>query len=89
MINMANRNIELALPIQHSMLCVDRTSILVGSAGGAVTQSLGIAAREDELHRAEEADVKDLFLIDDQLANTGGHFHRAAFEFDHADGDTV
>lgn len=62
---------------------------LLGSAGGAVTKPLGIAARKNELHRTKKALVEDLFLIGDQLANAIGHFHRAAFEFNHADGDTV
>ena len=62
---------------------------LLRRAGGAVAQALRIAAREDQLHRAEEALVEDLFLVGDELAHAVGHFHRAALQFDHADGDAV
>ena len=56
---------------------------------GAVAQPLGIAARKDELYRAEEALIENLFLVGDELAHAVGHFHGAAFQFDHADGDAV
>ena len=62
---------------------------LLRRAGGAVAQALRIAARQHQLHRAEEALVEDLFLIGNELAHAVGQLHRAAFELDHRDGDPV
>jgi len=58
-------------------------------AGGAVAQSLRVAARQYELHGAEEALVEDLFLIGDKLPYTVSQFHGAAFELHHRDGEAV
>ena len=55
----------------------------------AVAQPLRIAAREDELHRREEVFVENLLLVGDELAHAIAHLDRAAFQFDHPDGDAV
>ena len=62
---------------------------LLRRAGGAVAQSLRVAARQHELHGAEEALVEDLFLVGDELAHAVGQLHRAALELDHRDGEAV
>jgi hypothetical protein len=62
---------------------------LLRRAGGAVAQPLRVAARQHELHGAEEALVEDLFLVGDELAHAVGHLHRAALELDHRDGEAV
>ena len=67
--------VRLVLPLHEELL---------RRAGGAVAQPLRIAAREHELHRAEEALVEDLLLVGDELAHAVGHLHRAALQLDHA-----
>ena len=55
----------------------------------AVAQSLGITARENELHGGKETFVENLLLVGDELPHTIGDFDRAALQLDHADRDAV
>ena len=71
---------RLVLPLHEELL---------RRAGGAVAQPLRVAARQQELHGAEEALVEDLFLVGDELAHAVGQLHRAALELDHRDGEAV
>ncbi len=57
--------------------------------GGAVAQTLGVVAREEELSRGKEPLIENLLLICDELAYAVGQFDGAALQFDHADGDAV
>jgi hypothetical protein len=58
-------------------------------ADGAVLQTLGIVAGEDELHRAEEPLVELRLLVGEVLADAVADGDAAVLQFDHADGDAV
>src|SRR5690348_3483233 len=58
-------------------------------AGRSVAQPLRVAAGEDKLHGAKERLVEDLFLICDELPDAVSDLHRAAFQLDYADRESV
>ena len=51
---------------------------LFGCAGRAIAQPLRIAARKQELHRAEETLVENFLLVGDQLTHPVRHLRRGA-----------
>ena len=71
---------RLVLPVHEELLRCARCS---------VTKPLRVAAGEEELGRAEERLVEDLFLIRDELPDPIADLHRASFQLDHADGKAV
>jgi len=75
------------LPVRAFIRPLDEK--LFRRADGAVAQPLGVAAGEQELHRAEKPLVEDLLLVGLELAHPVGHLHRTALEFKHRDGQAV
>ena len=63
--------------------------ILLRGADGAVLQPLGVVAREDELHRAEEPRVELRLLVGEVLPDAVADGDAAVLQLDHADGDAV
>lgn len=57
--------------------------------GRAEAQALSVATGKKELGRDEESLVENRLLVGDELAHAIGEGDGAAFEFDHADGETV
>ena len=62
---------------------------LLRRARGAVAQALAVAARQHQLHGAEEAQVEDGFLVGDELPNAIGRVHRTALQLHHHHGNAI
>ena len=91
-LRMENGELRITFCTLHSQFCILNFPFykeLLRRAGGAVTQSLRIAARQHKLRGAEETFVEDLFLIGDELPHTVSQLHRAALELNHHDGEAV